>query len=321
MNRHALVARVILSAMIFWVAALAATSVAVGSAEPVDRLVEQGETALQAGDLVAAMQAFQAALEQDPDGWEIHDAMGRAWRSAGDLEASQREFRRAVTLAPSGARSATHLADLVAVLPGRRERREGWAWLANHVTDSLEVQLRVAREARRSGDLGVARVALGYALALEPDNMQACIEQIRVSRDSLDYASAEKLAKEFIRLHPRYAETYVQLGRIYQVQDRIAEASVRYQSGLELDPEHATALYRLGEIKMKQGDLEAARKLLRKAVVVASDHYQAHYLLGKVYLRLGDRDAGMRELEIFQRIKDAQRAQTRLAGGASMEPD
>lgn len=307
--------------MNFWVALLASISLAVSAAQSADEMVARGEAALQSGDLVAAMRAFQAALETDTGDWRVHDGMGRTWRAAGDLEAAQRELRKAVTLAPDGAPAAMHLADLIAVLPDRRARRDGWAWIAEQVTGSLEVWLRVAREARRFGDLGVAGVALERALVLDPQNMQVHIEQIRVSRDSLDFARAEELAAGFIRRHPQYAETYVQLGRIYQLQDRLAEASTHYEKGLELDPEHTTALYRLGEIKMKQGDLAAATKLLRKAVVVAGDHYQAHYLLGRVYLLLGDREAAARELAIFQRIKDAQRAHTRLAGGASMELD
>ncbi len=72
---------------------------------------------------------------------------------------------------------------------------------------------------------------------------------------------------------------------------------------------------------MKGGDLEGAMKLLRRALLVAPDQYQAHYLLGQAYSRLGDHDAAQKEMAAFRRIKDAQRAHTRLAGGAAMEND
>ena len=74
----------------------------------------------------------------------------------------------------------------------------------------------------------------------------------------------------------------------------------------------------VGEIRIGDGELEEAKELLEQAVRVSPDRYQAHYLLGRVYLLLGDAEAGGREMETFRRLKDAQRASARLAGGAAM---
>ena len=246
--------------------------------------------------------------------------LGRAWRASGDLEAAQRELRLALSSAHAGASAADHMADLIPLLSDE-QRREAWAWLGAHATASFSIQLKVAGEARRDGDLVTAGEALKRALALNPSHLRARVDQIRVARDALDYARAEELALAFIRDHPRYAETHVQLGRIYQLQRRREDAARQYASALELEPEHPTALHRFAEIKMKDGDLQGAVKLLRRALLVAPDQYQAHYLLGQAYYRSGDQDAAAREMATFRRIKDAERAHTRLAGGAAMEHD
>ncbi len=286
----------------------------------VDAQLARGASALRRGNVVEAMKAFQAALQLDPDSWAAHEGMGRAWRASGDLEAAQRELRLALSSAHAGASAADHLADLIPLLPDE-QRREAWAWLGAHATASLSIQLKVAGEARQAGDLVTAGEALNRALALDPSHLQARVDQIRVARDALDYPRAEELALAFIRDHPRYAETHVQLGRIYQLQHRPKDAARQYERALELQPEHPTALHRFAEIKMKDGDLEGAVKLLLRALLVAPDQYQAHYLLGQAYYRLGDQDAAHREMATFRRIKDAQRAHTRLAGGAAMEND
>jgi tetratricopeptide (TPR) repeat protein len=304
-------------ALFLMVALLAAGA----AGESVDVYLQRGEQALRDGDAVAARGAFQAARELEPQSWQAHDGLGRAWRAAGDLEAAQRELRTAVALAPPGSSPARHFVDLIALLPEGEARREAWRWIGEHAAGDLNIQLQVARAARLSGDMVTAEQALARALSLDPGSLQARVDQIRVARDSLDYARAEALAKAFIRDFPRYAETHAQLGRIYQLQDRSDDAVREYEKALQMEPDHVTALHRLGEIKMRQGDLEAAAKLLKLAVMVAPDHYPAHYVLGQVYYRMGDREAGARELAIFRRIKDAKRAHTRLAGGAAMEDD
>lgn len=286
----------------------------------VDAQLARGASALRRGNVVDAMKAFQAVLQRDPDSWAAHEGMGRAWRASGDLQAAQRELRLALSSAEVGASAADHLADLIPLLPDK-QRREAWAWLGAHATALLSIQLKVANEARQAGDLITAGEALNRALALDPGHRRARVDQIRVARDALDYSRAEELALAFIRDHPRYAETHVQLGRIYQLQRRRSDAARQYERALELEPEHPTALHRFGEIKMKDGDLEGAVKLLRRSLLVAPDQYQAHYLLGQAYYRMGDQDAARREMATFRKIKDAQRAHTRLAGGAAMEND
>jgi len=286
----------------------------------VEAELARGAAALRRGQAAEALQAFQAALQLDPDSWAAHEGMGRAWRARGDLEAAQRELRTALSGAPTGASVAAHLADLIPLLPDG-PRREAWTWLGEHATTSLSIQLKVAGEARRAGDLVTAGEALNRALALDPGNLQARVDRIRLARDSLDYQRAEELALKFILDHPRYAETHVQLGRIYQLQHCWEDAAQQYQRALGLQPEHAIALRRLAEIQMKERDLEGAVKLLRRALVVEPDQFQAHYLLGQVYYRLGDQAAAAREMALFRDIKNAKRAHTRLAGGAAMEDD
>ena len=286
----------------------------------VDAQLARGASALRRGNVVEAMKAFQTALQLDPDSWAAHEGMGRAWRASGDLEAAQRELRLALSSAHAGSSAADHMADLIPLLPDE-QRREAWAWLGAHATASLSIQLKVAGEARLAGDLATAGEALNRALALDPSHLRARIDQIRVARDALDYPRAEELALAFIRDHPRYAETHVQLGRIYQLQQRLEDAAGQYVRALELQPDHPVALRRLAEIKMKDGDLQAALKLLRRALEVAPDEYQVHYLLGQAYYRLGDQGAANRHMATFRKIKDARRAHTRLAGGAVMEDD
>ena len=288
------------------------------SAADVADLVARGDQELRASNGIAAMRAFRAALQEDPDSWQARDGLGRTFRAIGDLESAERELRRAVELAPGETVPARHLADLLGSIPSPERRRSGIEWLGRHATGAFEIQMFVAREGRRSGDLLVAREALARARSLQPENKEAMVEEILLRRDALDYEVAEALALAFIERYPSYHQTHIQLGMIYRMQGRLDQATASYRRALELTLDEPTALTRLGEIFLETGSLPEAREMLERAVMVRPQSHQAHYLLGRVYLQLGETEAAQQEMKKFRELKDALRARTRLAGGAAM---
>jgi tetratricopeptide (TPR) repeat protein len=281
-------------------------------------VLADGEEALRRGDLIGAVRAFQAVLAAEPGSWQARYGLGRALRASGDLESAERELRRAVESAPDAAVPARYLVEMLVALASPERRREGLAWVAEHAAGDADVELMVARAARRDGDFVTARAALDRARSLQPESKEAWVEEILLLRDALEYEGAEKLALAFVERHPSYYQTHVQLGRIYRLQGRLDEAEARYRRALELRPDEPTALTRLGEIRLERGDLEEARALLEQATVVRADSYAAYYLLGRLHLLRGDREAAEAALARFRAIKDGMRAAARLAGGAAM---
>ncbi|MGD8375771.1 MAG: tetratricopeptide repeat protein [Acidobacteriota bacterium] len=277
-----------------------------------------GENALRQGQPDAAAEAFRGALAESPDSWEAYDGLGRALKAAGDLEGAEVALRRAVELAPVGARPARDLSDLVLGLGDTDRRREGLAWLGEHAPEDGDVQILVASEARRGGDLVTAAAAVERVRRLRPESKKGMVEEILLHRDALEYDRAETLALAYIERFPFYYQPHVQLARIYRLQGRNEEAEAHYRRALELQPGEPTALTRLGELRLDAGDLEEAIALLDEAVLVRPDNHAAWYLLGRAYLAAGDREKATAAMQRFRELKDALRATARLAGGAAM---
>ena len=297
---------------------IAVAIVAPASAAPEAATVAEGESALRRGDAIAAVRIFQEVLAHEPDSWQVRDGLGRALRAGGDLEGAERELRRAVELAPAEPSPARDLLDLLNASQDRGRRRQGLAWLGEKVGPFPDLLLQIARQSRLEGDFVTARAALTRLQAIAPDHREAMIEEIQVARDALDYARAEAICARIIARFPTYPQAYVHRARLQRLQGRDDDAVADYRQALAFDPDEPTALTRLGEILLERGNLDEAATLLTRATKVAPEMYQAYYLLVRLYQKRGDSEAAARAMTEFRRLKDKLRANTRLAGGASM---
>jgi len=300
---------------LLWIAVAVVTPAPAG---PAAATVAEAESALRRGDAIAAVRIFQELLALEPDSWQVRDGLGRALRAGGDLEGAERELRRAIELSPAEPAPARELLDLLNLSPDRGRRRQGLAWLVEKGGPFPDLLLAIVRQSRKEGDFVTARAALARLQTLAPDNREAMIEEIQVARDALDYARAEAICARIIARFPTYPQAYVHRARLQRLQGKNDDAVADYRQALALAPDEPTALTRLGEILLERGELDAAAALLTRATTVAPEMYQAYYLLVRLYQKRGDTEAAERAMTEFRRLKDKLRANTRLAGGASM---
>lgn len=159
--------------------------------------------------------------------------------------------------------------------------------------------------------------------------IEAHFAAARQALEEKDYLSAEREYRAVLAIKPDFAEVHMNLGLLYQLQDRVPDATSEFRRALRLKPTLAGANFFLGVNYCKAGDgakaipyLEAAirqepkqpeiRSWLATAQKMSGD-YQAEvvtlkdalhleprsedllYLLGHAYERLGSEEA--RELQ------------------------
>lgn len=66
-----------------------------------------------------------------------------------------------------------------------------------------------------------------------------------------DYATAEKEYKSVIALAPEFAEVHMNLGLVYQLQNRFPEAMIEFRRALKLKPSLTGANFSWGSITAK----------------------------------------------------------------------
>jgi tetratricopeptide (TPR) repeat protein len=77
----------------------------------------------------------------------------------------------------------------------------------------------------------------------------------------------------------------------------------------ELDPNLAGAYLAWGRLYVRSNRYGEAAPLLERAVSLAPELIEAHYQLSRVLTRLKRTDEANRELEIFKRLSEKQKAQ------------
>ena len=221
----------------------------------------------QQGDTAGAADGYARVLAAQPSYAPAHRLRAVLARDGGDHETAQREFARAVELAPDDADTRVAAAQLaIAMYQGARAvalLREGLDRTPYRV--ELWQALGHAELARRDG----AAAALAFNQAL--------------------------------RLAPAFGETYFNLGVALQMTGSVDEAVQAYQRALVLRPDFASAYFNLGVLFQQQGRQEPAMAAYRQAVALNPHDAAAYKNLGEVLYASGRIDAWLANFHVFEK--------------------
>ena len=110
----------------------------------------------------------------------------------------------------------------------------------------------------------------------------AYLDGLRYGREER-YEEAIAAYQQAIKLDPKKANYYYELGKIYRKQERYEEAIAAYQQAIQLDPKNARYHYELGEVYRKQERYEEAIAAYQQATNLDPKDTFSHYELGNIY--------------------------------------
>src|SRR5712692_4424544 len=91
------------------------------------------------------------------------------------------------------------------------------------------------------------------------------------SQHDKDYVTAEREYQAVLALAPDFAEVHMNLGLVYQLQDRFAEAMTEFRRALKFKPALAGANFFLGVDYSKMGEGARATSYLKAALQTESN--------------------------------------------------
>jgi tetratricopeptide (TPR) repeat protein len=205
--------------------------------------------------LEPAVQVFGHGVERYPRSAKLRIGLGIALYSRSHYDEAIQSLCAAVDLDPSDPRPYFFLGKMYDISSA----------MAGEVTRRLA--LFVEQQPRN------ALAHYYYALSLWKSQ--------RGENSQVDLNQVEALLKTAVKLDPKSAETYFQLGTLHSDQQKYAEAIGEYQLAVKLQPDFA----------------------------------DAHYRLGKAYLRMGQKAQAQEQMEIYQRLHAQKLKQTGKRGG------
>ncbi len=222
-----------------------------------DRLVRQGQALLPA-DPAGALQAFERALNQQPDHALAHAGNGDAHRLRGELEEALAAYDRALRLEPRS----------VVVLNNRGLVRQRLGKLEQALEDfdaalRLEPRFTVAyynRGAARQARGELDRTIADYteALQLDPRFARAYSNRGAALLEQGEHARALADLDEAIRLDPDLAAARNNRGLVHLRKERFEQAIADFSAAIRLDPRFARAYFNRAAAFERQGDRRRA---------------------------------------------------------------
>ena len=217
----------------------------------------------------SAHEALRKALELDDSIGEIHDTLAvLSWRFDWDFDTTDREFNKAIALAPSYSCAHEDRANFLGFI-GRRD----------------EALAEVAKSNEIDPGPGSAMTEAGVYYQLR------------------DWAHLVEASRRGVIAYPNEWLEHFNLAVGYEATGKRLEAIAEYQKALEMSDGNQDATAALAYAYAAAGQRAEAGRILRDLEQKSKTAYISPYLLGTVYAGLGDNDKAFELLEKAHREK------------------
>jgi len=204
---------------------------------------------------------YTSSIAASPRAFYLHNDLGAVYWAKGDVKSAEREWTKALKLAPNNAPVLDNLALL------NRTRR--------HYEEAVDYSLR--------------------ALVLDPDDADAYANLGSAYVEMGNIHDAEVYLRTAVALAPFMTKARVTLGDLYLNQGRLPEAEEQFRHSLEAEP-NLRGYVGLGVARWRRGDRKEAERCFQQAESLAPSDPRPHYMLGLLYLSLGRNADGEGEL-------------------------
>jgi tetratricopeptide (TPR) repeat protein len=231
-----------------------------------------GDKLFESGDITAAIEELENALELDSSNINVHNSLGVCFGLQGDYERAIAAFQTAISLEP-GEYMALYNLGLAYLLTDKRKLALDFFLKADKVSEkAYEAAFQAGKLYLEYDQRETARTFLERAAELEPTSgavhrfLGDCHAANNMSRAAI---AAYRTA---IRLNPRDAAAMSALGCLFEAQGENPEISLVFcRESVGLAPENALFRYRLGQQFFKQNRLSEALQEFRKAQELGYD--------------------------------------------------
>lgn len=171
----------------------------------------------------------------------------------------------------SRAASARALSNLGAYFNGQgdvEKARKTWEEALTIEPDNAQLHSNLGRLLADQGDLAAALPHLERAYADDPEHARVGYWIVRALAATGDYRRAAELGERIVEAHPREPSALVNLGIVYRLSKRSAEARRLFDDAVVRFPESAASWYNLGEIELEAGRTNDALRCFEKSVAL-----------------------------------------------------
>jgi tetratricopeptide (TPR) repeat protein len=160
------------------------------------------------------------------------------------------------------------------------------------------------------GDLRAAEEIFQRVTEIDPKYADGWVNVGRVRVQEGRTGEAQKVLYQALSLDPDLAKTHFFLGMTYKTQGEYERALEHFRRAEAQYPRDRMLLNQLGRVLFLKREFQEAVDVLKRVLLVDPEDLQAHYNLMLAYQGLGDREMAEHERKLYVRFKADESAQT-----------
>jgi len=270
-----------------------------------DAAFHAGYRAVQSGDLAAAREDFQKAVQLAPEIGEGHSALGSVLLQLGQFAEAIAELERALSIRGEDRSAQLNLAVAYQETKAYEKSLKLFLALDQDPADPLPASALIsyARALSSSGHADLAQARLQKAVGDTPGDptLRDALGSLDAQRQ--DWPNAELQFGQAIALDSNFAAAHEHLGATLLAEQRAPAAIRELTLATQLAPQNPGAQFELGQALAANGQDEKAVPVLERAVDLAPDFLDGKYQLALAMQRLGQ---NQQAVPLFQQVVDAQ---------------
>ncbi len=210
----------------------------------------QGMSEERQGNTAKALEAYEKAVQQDPEALQVYRDLAELRLRIGQADAAHQAAERVKELAPKDPMS--------------------YIFLGN---------VRVAK-----GDLAGAAEAYEQALKLDPTNLRA-LENLGNYYALIQPEKALSYYERYLRISPRDADILFQMAVVHHKSGQLSKAEKSYKKSIELEPDQLASHLALADLYEQQKSTAAAIAEYVRATEIQAANALILTRLGNLYYR------------------------------------
>jgi tetratricopeptide (TPR) repeat protein len=146
----------------------------------------------------------------------------------------------------------------------------------------VQVSLNEGINYLKEGNLNLAITNFDEVIKIDPFSSIAFYYRGICKKNLFQFEEAKGDLLHSMKLDPKQAATYIELGELYHIQNDFIKAADEYEKAIELNPQQVEAYYNLGGLALAKGDLRKGVRHYQKCNEIDPKFPQAYMMQGIV---------------------------------------
>jgi tetratricopeptide (TPR) repeat protein len=255
--------------------------------------------AIHDGHFSEARKHLSRAISADPNSTYLRKKMAAVLKRLKDYPGALVHARKCLELDVKDHDCQTILADLYTLRGQDDHALKLYEEILVREPKNQRIRLLISTILIRQGRFAKATKHLSVLTRQSPNLVVAHYYQGRINLEMKQYLKAEKSFLRALQLNSRLEPALFDLGTLYQVTRRYAEAIDTYKTLLGFYPDNLSVRERLVDIYFKLGKKKQAEEQMKKIKSLAKPGESGRKTLGLIYLKHGRLDDSIKELEMI----------------------